>query len=65
MAHSSTENRLGLTALSDWDVLTFGGVGDILVRIDDDSESRTPLRLKHAGACAPLRSRSPPEISLG
>src|SRR5438128_8085303 len=26
-----------LTELSDWDVLTFGGVGDILVRIDDDS----------------------------
>jgi len=25
----------GLTELSDWDVLTFGGVGDILVRIDD------------------------------
>ena len=27
----------GLTELSDWDVLTFGGVGNILVRIDDDS----------------------------
>ena len=26
-----------LTALSDWDVLTFGGVGDILVRIEDES----------------------------
>src|SRR2546425_2843656 len=26
-----------LTELSDWDVLTFGGVGDILVRIDDNS----------------------------
>src|SRR5437660_578692 len=26
-----------LTELSDWDVLTFGGVGDILVRIDDES----------------------------
>src|SRR6266699_5030888 len=24
-----------LTELSDWDVLTFGGVGDILVRVDD------------------------------
>src|SRR5438132_4497256 len=26
-----------LTELSDWDVLTFGGVGDILVRSDDDA----------------------------
>src|SRR5712691_6050554 len=26
-----------LTELSDWDVLTFGGIGDILVRIDDHS----------------------------
>src|SRR6267143_6812851 len=32
----------GLTELSDRDVLTFGGVGDILVRIDDDSEFGTP-----------------------
>src|SRR5437667_6169374 len=31
----------GLTELSDWDVLTFGGVGGILVRIDDNSESVT------------------------
>src|SRR2546425_13029730 len=30
-----------LTALSDWDVLTFGGVGDILVRIEDDSDAGT------------------------
>jgi predicted component of type VI protein secretion system len=28
----------GLTELSDWDVLTFGGVGDILVRIEYESE---------------------------
>src|SRR5258705_2578902 len=26
------------TVLSDWDVLTFGGVGDILVRIKDDAQ---------------------------
>src|SRR6266704_1956290 len=26
----------GATELSDWDVLTFGGIGDILVRIDED-----------------------------
>src|SRR5437899_9782364 len=28
-----------LTELSDWDVLTFGGVGDILVRIDSGTHS--------------------------
>src|SRR3989442_15295001 len=28
-----------LTELSDWDVLTFGGVGDILVRIDSGTHA--------------------------
>src|SRR5215472_16571437 len=28
-----------LAELSDWDVLTFGGVGDIVVRLQDDAQS--------------------------
>jgi len=38
-----------LTELSDWDVLTFGGVGELLVRIDDDSESGTHASGVHHG----------------
>src|SRR5260370_11042019 len=38
-----------LTELSDWDVLTFGGVGDILVRIDDESGTYAS-GVQHAGS---------------
>jgi pSer/pThr/pTyr-binding forkhead associated (FHA) protein len=54
----------GLTELSDWDVLSFGTVGDILVRIERDSAAQ-PAEVKDASsgftpspAINPARSRS-------
>src|SRR5258705_4810682 len=41
------------TVLSDWDVLTFGGVGDILVRIKDDAQSSDKDPNESAVASAP------------
>jgi pSer/pThr/pTyr-binding forkhead associated (FHA) protein len=56
-----------LTELSDWDVLTFGGVGDILVRIEDDASVADPTAAVNAAspllaqgpAIAPARSSKP------
>src|SRR6266480_4504366 len=41
-----------LTELSDWDVLTFGGVGDILVRVDDSGTHASGLQL--SGSVRPV-----------
>src|SRR6266496_5280361 len=40
----------GSTELSDWDVLTFGGVGDILVRIQADSQVADHVRATNSSS---------------
>jgi pSer/pThr/pTyr-binding forkhead associated (FHA) protein len=54
------------TELSDWDVLTFGGVGDILVRIEDDADgpvaavkAASPLLAQGPAIASPPRSSQP------
>src|SRR6266508_948822 len=55
-----------LTELSDWDVLTFGGVSDILVRIEDDSALGTHASGVQPTAAAPTTAtfaQSPRAVS--
>jgi len=40
----------GSTELSDWDVLTFGGIGDILVRIQADSQVADHVRATNSSS---------------
>src|SRR6266446_767537 len=42
----------GSTELSDWDVLKFGGVGDILVRIEEDSPVTDQEQTDHSSSTA-------------
>src|SRR6266852_906146 len=42
----------GSTELSDWDVLKFGGIGDILVRIEEDSPVTDQEQTDHSSSTA-------------
>ncbi|MGI9069661.1 MAG: FHA domain-containing protein [Pyrinomonadaceae bacterium] len=45
----------GAVELHDWDVLTFGGVGNIVVRLQDDSQTNnSPAQSTPAGAGSPV-----------
>src|SRR2546425_5281190 len=52
-----------LTELSDWDVLTFGGVGDILVRIEDLGTHASGVQLAAAAPTTTTFAQSPAAVS--